>query len=88
MEVPRLQEGASLSAAKKGELARLQPRTRTGLLSLPGSFELSQVVLLARTLPVSDVLAHSIPAREMPSARLPTPLVQPRLAPSLARSVL
>lgn len=77
MEALRLQERASLTAAKKGQLAAWL-RTGTGLLSLPGSFRLSQMVFLARTLPISDMLAHSTPAREIPSTRL----VQPHLAPA------
>ena len=59
-----------------------------GLLALPGSFELSEAALLARTLPVSGALARSAAAREMPSARLPAWPVQPHLAPRPARSAL
>lgn len=76
MEVPRLQEGASLCAAKKGEPAHLRPRTEggtgRGLLSMPAAHRLSLAVLLARTAHTNDMLAHSAPA-----ASCPVPSCQP-----------
>lgn len=76
MKAHWLQEGTSLSTAKKGGLARFQPgaegRAGTGLLSLPAASRLSLAVPWARTVPLSDTMAHSAPV-----VRSPVPSCQP-----------